>query len=220
MVANNSMNRQRMLLGGNSYEKELRFGVFAYLEECLRRYGQVAWLDICCGEGRALWEASMAFSGHPLHHAIQLVGVDLVDSFVPPPKHRDIDSPEVSFVVSPIREWRANRTFDLITCVHGMHYIGDKLGLLQRCASWLCPDGMFLGHLERASIRSEKGTSLARRLTTLFVDNGVDYDPRYRLIRMEGECDFVCSWEYVGARDDAGPNYTGQPAVHSVYRVK
>ena len=33
--------------------------------------------------------------------------------------------------------WRPERAYDLITCVHGLHYIGDKLGLVARAASWL-----------------------------------------------------------------------------------
>ena len=31
--------------------------------------------------------------------------------------------------------WRPERTFGLITCVHGLHYVGDKLGLISRAAS-------------------------------------------------------------------------------------
>ena len=29
----------------------------------------------------------------------------------------------------------------MITCVHGMQYVGAKLGLIARAASWLAEDG-------------------------------------------------------------------------------
>jgi hypothetical protein len=34
------------------------------------------------------------------------------------------------------------RLYDLITCVHGLHYAGDKLAALARAASWLTPGGL------------------------------------------------------------------------------
>ena len=39
-------------------------------------------------------------------------------------------------VCAPLATWQPARAFDLITCVHGLHYIGDKLALLARAAGW------------------------------------------------------------------------------------
>ena len=47
-------------------------------------------------------------------------------------------------VEASLSAWRPDRSFDLITCVHGLHYVGDKLGLVARAASWLAEDGLFV----------------------------------------------------------------------------
>lgn len=55
VVANCQMNRQRTLTGSNGYAKELGLNP---LEILLGRAGaKVPWLDLCCGEGKALMEA-------------------------------------------------------------------------------------------------------------------------------------------------------------------
>ena len=41
--------------------------------------------------------------------------------------------------------WRPDRRFDLITCVHGLHDVGDRFGLVARAASRLVEDGWFAG---------------------------------------------------------------------------
>ncbi len=38
--------------------------------------------------------------------------------------------------------------FDLITCVHGLHYAGDKLAVLTRAVDWLTPGGLFAADLD------------------------------------------------------------------------
>jgi hypothetical protein len=56
VVANCQMNRQRTLTGSNGYAKELRLNP---LDVLLGRAGaKVRWLDLCCGEGKALMEAA------------------------------------------------------------------------------------------------------------------------------------------------------------------
>ena len=44
--------------------------------------------------------------------------------------------PGLQLICTPAACWQPALRFDLITCVHGLHYIGDKLGLLTRAASW------------------------------------------------------------------------------------
>jgi predicted TPR repeat methyltransferase len=51
-------------------------------------------------------------------------------------------------VEASVTAWRPERTFDLITCVHGLHYVGDKLGLITRATSWLAKDGLFVASLD------------------------------------------------------------------------
>jgi hypothetical protein len=46
---------------------------------------------------------------------------------------------------------------------------------------------------------------------------GFTYGGRTRRIRRQGCVDVELPFRYLGADDHAGPNYTGQPAVHSYY---
>ncbi|HEX5442684.1 MAG TPA: hypothetical protein VFW87_02595 [Pirellulales bacterium] len=47
--------------------------------------------------------------------------------------------------------------------------------------------------------------------------NGLIYQSRKKLIRCEGRKSVVLPFRFAGADDEAGPNYTGQPAVNSYY---
>jgi SAM-dependent methyltransferase len=193
VVANNAMNRERGLDGVNSYTRELGFHPLDRLAA-----GQ-AWLDLCCGSGRALLEASK-------RGGYTLVGVDLVEYFVDSP----VGAAGPELVTASLSTWRPERTFDLITCVHGLHYIGDKLGLLARAASWLSPGGLFAGHLDLNNLKTPKPFRPSRF--------GLEYDTRRRIVKCLGPRRLDFPYEYLGADPDAGPNHTGQPAVDSVYR--
>ena len=46
---------------------------------------------------------------------------------------------------APLRHFEPVDAFDLVTCVHGLHYVGDKLGLVARAAPRLVEDGWFAG---------------------------------------------------------------------------
>lgn len=63
-----------------------------------------------------------------------------------------------------------SRRFDLITCVHGLHYIGDKLAVLTRIASWLTDDGQFSADLDLDSIRLADGRPAGRKLAAALRD--------------------------------------------------
>lgn len=191
VVANNAMNRERQLHGVNSYAKVLGF-------DPLTRAG-TAWLDLCCGSGRALIQAAEQTTG------VTLTGVDLVDAFRPAP-------PGVTLVAAPLETWTPGREFDLITCVHGLHYVGDKLGVLSRVLRWLTPGGMFVADLDLASIQPG-----GRPLAALLRVAGIGYDARRKRITCTGPRALDLPYRYLGADDRAGPNYTGQPAVTSYY---
>jgi SAM-dependent methyltransferase len=221
VVANCIMNRERQLTGVNSYARELGFNpvdVIAARLACAGPGGRVCagavgWLDLCCGTGRALIQAieeldRMRFAQHAV-----LVGVDLVDAF-------DAVAPGagVELVSAPVDSWAATRRFDLITCVHGLHYVGDKLAVLSRAARWLTDTGRFVADLDLSSIRLADGRTAGRRLTTRLRAAGFTYDPRRHRISRVGPAKVDLPYTYLGADDRAGPNYTGQPAAHSYYR--
>lgn len=208
VVANNAMNRERDLSGTNSYEKDLGFDIAAWLESRLETTGRVSWLDLCCGSGKALIQARQRF-GSTLH----IVGVDLVEFFAPVPP--GVESPE--FVVASLSEWTPSQTFDLVTCVHGVHYLGDKLDLLARACSWLKERGRLVANFDLAQVHLECG-SAARQVAKAFREAGIDYSGRKKLVSREGPAEVDFPWTYLGADDRMGPNYTGQPAVASHYR--
>lgn len=203
VVANRDMNRERQLAGVNSYTRELGFNPVDVL--AATPGDDVAWLDLCCGSGRALTQAA-AHSGR-----FTLVGVDLIDTF---------PATGPTFVRASITEWTPDRAFDLITCVHGLHYVGDKLAVLSRIASWLTPEGRFIADLDLTSIRLPDGSPAGRRLSNLLRANGFTYDPHTHRIGRTGPGAVDLPYTYLGADDRAGANYTGQPAVHSHYEPR
>ena len=58
VVANCRMNRERNLLGSNGYDRELGFNPLDFLKERIATGHPVAWLDLCCGTGRAMIQAA------------------------------------------------------------------------------------------------------------------------------------------------------------------
>lgn len=201
VVANRDMNRDRGVSGRDGYTRVLGTDLLALLTESPNR--TVRWLDLCCGNGKALVETAS------LLPRVRITGVDLVPG--------GVSAPGVRIVAASVTEWRPDHRFDLITCVHGLHYVGDKLGLLARTAAWLTTDGRFVANFDATSIRLPHGEPAGRRLSTALRAAGFAYDGRTRRISRRGWAEVEFPFRYLGADDRAGPNYTGQPAVHSYY---
>ena len=217
IVANCRMNRQRQLLGGNGYDKELGINPIEFLQELTTEsIAPIRWLDLCCGTGRALIEMAEHCQGSEFEDRIEIVGIDLVDYFFPVPT--SIKSLELK--TASLSRWApaSSAKFDLITCVHGLHYIGDKLGLLERICGWLKPAGTFIGQLDLDNVRDQSGQKVAKILLQTFRKNEFDFCPRRRRLRSDGAKETSFEAEYLGGDDTAGPNFTGQPAVNSYYR--
>jgi SAM-dependent methyltransferase len=210
VVANSAMNRERQLAGPNSYTRHLGFNPLDRLLESPG--GSVAWLDLCCGQGRALLQAGAEVAARGRADRVELVGVDLVDYFDPAPP-----GSAVTLVCAAATAWQPERRFDLITIVHGLHYVGDKLGVLARAASWLTGAGLLVADLDLTSIRRADGRPLGRSLNARLTEAGYTYDSRRRRITRVGGRRIALPFTFLGADDRAGPNYTGQPAVHSYY---
>jgi SAM-dependent methyltransferase len=201
-VANNAMNRERRLRGANSYTKDLGFDPAAFLTSRPR----AAWLDLCCGTGRALIQAAMELP------EVRILGVDLVPHFDPLPSELG----NLRFETADLGRWRPEGCFDLITSVHGLHYVGDKLGLLARIAGWLSPEGRFSAHLDLGDIHLEGGKP--GEVTRWLTGQGFTYDRRRRLVERIASGEVSLPFRFQGGDDRSGPNYTGQPAVTSHYR--
>ncbi|SEG93218.1 Methyltransferase domain-containing protein [Nonomuraea solani] len=203
VVANRLMNRERRL---RAYDRELGIDTLDVLRAAIGPR-PARWLDLCCGAAYALGEAA-----HLLGDDAEIVGVDLVDFFACRP-----NPPRLNLTTASVTTWRPEAPFDLITCVHGLHYVGDKLGLLSRATNWLTENGLLVANLDAHSIRLPDGTPAGRRLTAALRSQGLTYDARTKRIRCHGPRTINFPYRYLGANDQAGPNYTGQPAVDSHY---
>lgn len=214
VVANRLMNRERGCNGGNSYAKELRFDPLAFLQIRLKENRQASWLDLCCGSGKALIEAAQFFDERQLTNGLQIVGVDLVEAFRPDTQH----FPFVALQTASLARWQPQQSFDLITCVHGLHYIGDKLDLIQRACAWLKEDGFFFANLDLANLRFADGTPAGKAIVKALRLGGLQFDARHHLLTARGRKELVLNFVYCGADAEAGPNYTGQAAINSYYQ--
>ncbi|OKH48877.1 hypothetical protein NIES2101_21885 [Calothrix sp. HK-06] len=213
VVANCLMNRQRQLTGSNSYVKELGFNPLSFITTRIQNQKCVAWLDICCGTGRALIQAAESLYKLELTSQTSLVGVDIVSQFYPyPPELINLE-----LLNNSIHTFTSNRKFDLITCVHGLHYLGDKLKVLENAASWLTDNGLLIAHLDLANLWIVEGDKLKSMSQKLLSNAGLKYNNRKKLCKIENTQELMFELEYLGADDCAGANYTGQAAVNSFY---
>jgi SAM-dependent methyltransferase len=210
VVANNGMNRERNASGINSYEQEFRFRPEALLSARIQQYGHVKWLDICCGYGKALIQTADFLASHQLQDKASLKGVDIIECH-PVPAHITC----LSFDIQSAVAWQPTEKYDLITCVHGIHYMGDKLKVLSKIFASLSEDGEFYGNFDVNSIMiMAVGADYLKRA---FKKNDIQYNGRTKKLYCKGPRDITFGLNYVGADDKSGPNYTGQEAVTSYY---
>jgi SAM-dependent methyltransferase len=216
VVANCRMNRERDLAGSNGYGRELGFHPLDHLLAAAARHGRAAWLDLCCGTGRALIAAARQLRDQGVGKAVAVVGVDLAGLFDPLPPGLE----GLRLVEAPLRHFEPVDAFDLVTCVHGLHYVGDKLGVVARAASWLTVDGVFAANLDLGNFKFPGDRPAGRSVAAALRACGVEYDRRRRLVRCHGKKEVTLPFRYLGADDRAGPNCTGQPAVNSYYEPR
>ncbi|MFK7905044.1 MAG: methyltransferase domain-containing protein [Chitinophagales bacterium] len=214
IVANSNMNRERKASGTNSYQQEIKFKPEQFLENCILQSGQVKWLDICCGQGNALLQSARFLENEKLQDKATLVGVDLVNFFASIPSSIFC----LQFDLSPLLKWKTTEQYDLITCIHGLHYVGDKLQILEKYLSFLSQNGQFIANLDLKSIHI-KGQNTHTFLKAIFEENGIHYNPKTKIIECTGKKEIRFGLQYLGANDAAGPNYTGQEAVDSYYTI-
>lgn len=214
IAANACMNRQRNLLGANSYEKDLGFSPVDFLKKVLQSQTQVAWLDLCCGSGRALLQAASIFESDKPKNIIQLVGLDLIPMFDSIPR----TSGHVRLFSASVEQWETDEKFDLITCVHGLHYVGDKLGALGRASGWMKENGRLIAHVDYRNLKIAGRKQPAGQIGKDLRKAGFKYLPSRHLLTRDGKLsNRPLPYRYLGADDKAGPNFTGQSAVDSYY---
>lgn len=215
IVANSRMNRERNSSGMNSYEKEFKFRPEVFLESAIEKWGHSSWLDLCCGQGNALLQTAKYFYDTGLQDKIRLKGIDLLDSFqVVDKKIACLD-----FETKSVVDWQPDQKYDLITCVHGLHYLGDKLKAIETAVKALNKQGIFIANLDLDNIVIE-GVDSKQFLKKIFKGKELEYSGRTRIIKRIGNDNIRFGLKYIGANDKAGPNYTGQEAVTSYYAIQ
>jgi len=213
IVLNSRMNRSRTSSGINSYEKEFKFKPEEFLSNILHTKANASWLDICCGEGKALINCGRYFIQKQQNHSLQFIGIDLIDAF----EETDSNLDFISFKVGSINDIELNGKFDLITCVHGLHYIGDKLGTIEKAINHLNENGLFIANLDLDNLKIENEHA-KNYFQKLFKKKGIQYNSRTKILKFNGKNKIQFDLEYLGADDTCGPNYTGQDAVLSFYK--
>ena len=213
VVANNRMNRSRVAIGVNSYAQDLGLDPIQFLQSKAER-PEVRWLDLCCGEGNALIQAAYTLQKRSI--TFECIGVDLVGHFSALPEEV---TPNVNLIQSSLRAFEVVGRFDLITIVHGLHYLGNKLGILAKYLPHLAPEGLLLAHLDLDNLLLEGVSHSKRHLRNYFREEGIEYNSGHHLLTVMGPRLLSFPYTYLGADIEAGPNYTGQEAVTSVYKV-
>lgn len=198
------MNRERGFRGGNSYESDLFLDISRIIESSSRE--EFTWLDVACGTGRALIEAKRMFPD------INIQAIDLVDFRDP-----DFENSAIGFFEGSVSDFETKIRFDLITCVHGFHYFGDKLGILSKLVGLLDEKGVFLANFDQTSIRSSTNRSLSDECVNYLTRSKVHFDTGTRVVKCIGPRCIRFPYSYLGSDDSVGPNYTGQNAVNSFY---
>jgi len=212
IVANNAMNRERIAVGVNSYQKEMGINPIDFLLH-RRHQNNLRWTDLCCGKGNALIQAANQLKEESFTSNLSLVGIDLVDYFS---SHYSL--PFLNLQVLNLDIWQPENSSDLITIIHGLHYIGDKIGLIVKSAAALKSNGLFWGNLDLNNIRIEGEKDSKKVLKKYFKDNEIHYNSRTKVLKIEGFQNLQSNFQYLGADTTTGANYTGQEAITSVYR--
>jgi trans-aconitate methyltransferase len=213
VVANNSMNRERKAKGVNSYEKDLKLNPLQFIFN-RKNQDNIQWLDLCCGKGNALIEVAKSLKNTDFEAKTYLKGIDLVDYFSDKKGYINLD-----FETLNLSKWHPETACDLITIVHGLHYVGDKIDLIIKAASALKNDGVLMANMDIKNIQIAGCNNKEKILRSFFKAVEIEYNDRTKMIKIEGTKTIENPFLYVGADDSVGINYTGQRVVDSVYEM-
>src|SRR5262245_16984200 len=108
VVANCRMNRERDHVGTDGYDKELGFNPLVILKEIASYQGRVAWLDHCCGSGKALIQAAEQLYAEGLNARVEILGVDLAGMFLR--IHPGLNC--LRLVEASLRSWQPARAYE------------------------------------------------------------------------------------------------------------
>ena len=130
-------------------------------------------------------------------------------------------APNVHLQAADVAAWALERPADLITCVHGLHYLGYKLGFLQNAYTLLTPGGLLLGHLDASNVlAAESGLPFWRQAARHAAKNGAVLELKSHVLRVQRtDAPLNFGVTYQGATISEKPNYTGITVVDSWYAM-
>jgi ubiquinone/menaquinone biosynthesis C-methylase UbiE len=213
VVANNSMNRERKATGVNSYEKDIKLNPLQFIQS-RKNQNTIQWLDLCCGKGNALIEVAKTLQNTDLEAKTYLTGIDLVDYFA---DKKDLKN--LTFQTLNLTQWHPDTAYDLITIVHGLHYVGDKIGLIVKAASALKKDGVLTANMDIKNIQIKGCYNKEKTLKSFFKVAQIEYNDRTKMVKIVGAKTIENPFLFEGADDTVGINYTGQRVVDSIYKI-
>ena len=112
--------------------------------------------------------------------------------------------PNVTLTAADVAAFTLDRPADLISCVHGLHYLGDKLGFIQHACAMLTPGGLLLAHLDPDNLRaSGAGASIWRQAVRHAAKGGAAVDFKghvLRIARTEAPLNFGLTFQGAPAR--------------------
>lgn len=212
VVANCNMNRQRNLTGVNSYENDLGFDILGFIRDKRNAKSGFDWIDLCCGEANALIQADEILRKEDDYDKIHIEGIDLVDMFT-----KYVNESNINLKVGALTNWKPEKKYDLITCVHGLHYVGDKLQVLEKIMESLKENGQFIGNIDFENIRNPENKSLKSEIIKYLKEAGLNYNSKMKILICKGNKRLNFFYNYIGADEKAGKNYTGQEVINSIY---
>jgi SAM-dependent methyltransferase len=155
------------------------------------------------------------FKDEKIETNFEFWGVDLVSMFDFIPE----EIPNIHLVESSLLDFDTNLFFDLITCIHGIHYLGDKLKIIKKYIGYLKPNSLLVCNLDTNNLFDKNGKPLGRKINACLRNQGLLYDTRLKILRCVGNQSVNWPFQYLGADDQFGENYTGQKTVASYYDV-
>lgn len=156
-------------------------------------------------------QTAQYFKNRNRQQAIELNGIDLIEN--------SNSNSDVVFYVMPFSSFRSAIKYDLITCVHGLHYVGNKLAAIEKAISLLKVNGLFVANLDLSDI-CIKDTDSNQLLKDRLKKENIQYNSRRKIIKKIGYDELRFDYDYLGADEKSGPNYTGQEAVTSYYVIR
>ncbi len=94
-----------------------------------------------------------------------------------------------------------------------------KLSEISQLTGYLKPDGIFLANLDTNNIFDAVGNNKGKKINSVLRSNGMTYDTRKNLLRCNAKKNIKFPFQYLGADDRFGKNYTGQKVVASYYKI-